>query len=164
VPFLLKCNGDKDVPIPNEGASTTEPNLILSNSALNNNLRRAINFVFLVEAEYQTGGLQGQIEDQAWDCLCSALSDPVPPLSNEVVLEAHKWAHQLAQNKPEAFAQLLDGSPPHDRTLRSVLTKMADTTQLWNTKTRNEDTYLKSQLGPFLDSYFGKLRYTKSDW
>ncbi|KAF9935851.1 hypothetical protein BGZ67_002913 [Mortierella alpina] len=41
---------------------------------------------------------------------------------------------------------------------------MSDTAQLWNTRRRNEDTYLKSQLGPFLDTYFGKLRFTKSDW
>ncbi|KAF9971878.1 hypothetical protein BGZ73_005072 [Actinomortierella ambigua] len=41
---------------------------------------------------------------------------------------------------------------------------MTDTAQLWNTKPRNEDTYLKAQLGPFLDTYFGKLRFTMSAW
>ncbi|KAF9287691.1 hypothetical protein BGZ68_001410 [Mortierella alpina] len=41
---------------------------------------------------------------------------------------------------------------------------MSDNAQLWNTQRRNEDTHFKSQLGPFLDSYFGKLRFTKSDW
>ncbi|KAF9301824.1 hypothetical protein BGZ74_006226 [Mortierella antarctica] len=69
-----------------------------------------------------------------------------------------------SRTKLEAFVQLLDDSPPQNRSLKSVLTKIADTTQLWNTRMRNEDTYLKSQLGPFLDTYFGKLRYTKSDW
>ncbi|KAG0077695.1 hypothetical protein BGZ92_001820 [Podila epicladia] len=124
----------------------------------------AINFIFLVEAEYQTGGLQGEVEDQTWDSLCDAVRDPVLSLSNEAIAEAHQWAHRLAQNKSEVFMQLLDDSPIQNRTLKSILTKMADTTQLWNTRTRNEDTYLKSQLGPFLDTYFGKLRYTKSDW
>ena len=125
---------------------------------------RAVNFIFLVEAEYQTGGLQGEVEDQIWDSLCDAVEDPVVSLSSEAVAEAHQWAHRLAQNKCEAFVQLLDDSPPQNRTLKSILTKMADTTQLWNTRTRNEDTYLKCQLGPLLDTYFGKLRYTKSDW
>ncbi|KAG0339834.1 hypothetical protein BG000_001231 [Podila horticola] len=124
----------------------------------------AVNFVFLVEAEYQTGGLQGEIEDQIWDSLCDAVRDLVPPLSDEAATEALRWAHRLAQNKPEGFAQLLDDSPPQNRTLKSILTKMSDTAQLWNTQRRNEDTYLKSQLGPFLDTYFGKLRHTKSDW
>ncbi|KAG0197331.1 hypothetical protein BGX31_004942, partial [Mortierella sp. GBA43] len=45
-----------------------------------------------------------------------------------------------------------------NRTLKSILTKIADTTQFWNSQLRNEDTYLKYQLGPFLDTYFGKLR------
>jgi hypothetical protein len=127
-------------------------------------LQRAVNFVFLVEAEYQTGGLQGEVEDLVWDSLCDAVSDSVQPLSDEDVTEAHRWAHRLAQSKPETFAKLLEESPPQNRTVKSILAKMADTTQLWNTQTRNEDTYLKSQLGPFLDTYFGKLRHTKSDW
>ncbi|KAF9323776.1 hypothetical protein BG006_001161 [Podila minutissima] len=112
----------------------------------------AVNFVFLVEAEYQTGGLQGEIEDQIWDSLCDAVRDPVLPLSDEAATEALRWAHRLAQNKSEGFAQLLDDSPPQNRTLKSILTKMSDTAQLWNTQRRNEDTYLKSQLGPFLDT------------
>ncbi|KAG0015828.1 hypothetical protein BGZ81_011500 [Podila clonocystis] len=112
----------------------------------------AVNFVFLVEAEYQTGGLQGEIEDQIWDSLCDAVRDPVPPLSDEAATEALRWTHRLAQNKSEEFAQLLDDSPPQNRTLKSILTKMSDTAQLWNTQRRNEDTYLKSQLGPFLDT------------
>lgn len=124
----------------------------------------AINFIFLVEAEYQTGGLQGEVEDQVWDALCDAVKDPVSPLPDDVALEALRWTHRLAQNRSEEFSQLLEDSPPNNRTLRSILTRMSDNAQLWNTQRRNEDTYLKSQLGPFLDSYFGKLRFTKSDW
>ncbi|KAF9542685.1 hypothetical protein EC957_001740 [Mortierella hygrophila] len=124
----------------------------------------AVNFIFLVAAEYQTGGLQGEIEDRIWDSICDAVRDPVLPLSDETAIEALRWAHRLAHNRSEGFAQLLDDSPPQNRTLKSILTKMSDTTQLWNTQRRNEDTYLKCQLGPFLNTYFGKLRHTKSDW
>ncbi|KAG0299675.1 hypothetical protein BGZ98_009860, partial [Dissophora globulifera] len=138
--------------------------IVENNGGLTETYEKFRQFYLLIEAEYQTGGLQGGIEDQAWDSICDAVKDPVPPHSNEAVIEAHHWAHQLAQNKSEAFAQLLDDSPPQSRTLKSILTKMADTAQLWNTQMRNEDTYLKAQLGPFFDTYFGKLRYTKSDW
>ncbi|KAF9424154.1 hypothetical protein BGZ76_003551, partial [Entomortierella beljakovae] len=83
------------------------------------------------------------MEDQIWESLCNAVKDVVPPLPDEA---------------------LLDDSSPQNRTLKAILTKMADTAQLWNTQIRNEDTYLKSQLGPFLDTFFGKVKYTKSDW
>ncbi|KAG0047784.1 hypothetical protein BGZ83_007218 [Gryganskiella cystojenkinii] len=124
----------------------------------------AVNFVFLVEAAYQTGGLQGKVEDKTWESLCNVIQDPVPPLSFDIIGEAHIWAHRLSQNKQEDFMQMLDDDPPQNRSLKSILTKMADTAQLWNTQKRNEDTYLKSQLGPFLETYFAKLKYTKSDW
>ncbi|KAF8920967.1 hypothetical protein BGZ58_004173, partial [Dissophora ornata] len=96
--------------------------------------------------------------------MCDAVKDTVLPLADEVVTEAHRWAHKLAQNNPETFLELLEDSPPQNRTLKSILMKMVDTYQLWNTQARNEDTYLKSQLGPFLETYFGKVKYTKSDW
>ena len=87
-------------------------NSTLSNSLLYGTLHRVVNFAFLVEAEYQTGGLQGEVEDEIWDAICETVRDPVPSLSNEALTEAHQWAHQLAQNKREAFTQLLDDSPP----------------------------------------------------
>ncbi|KAF9943992.1 hypothetical protein BGZ70_005174, partial [Mortierella alpina] len=124
----------------------------------------AINFIFLVEAEYQTGGIQGEVEDQVWDALNDTVRDPVAPLPDDIALEALRWTHRLAQSRAEEFSQMLEDSPPKNKILRSILTKMADNAQLWNTQGRNEDTYLKSQLGPFLDTYFGKLRFTKSDW
>ncbi|KAF9086308.1 hypothetical protein BGX27_003225 [Mortierella sp. AM989] len=87
----------------------------------------------------QTGGLQGQVEDETWENICNVVKDTVPPLSDEAVAEAHRWAHLLAQNSSGAFLQLLDDSPPQNRILRTILTKTADTAQLWNTQMRNED-------------------------
>ncbi|KAF9405856.1 hypothetical protein BGZ76_006465, partial [Entomortierella beljakovae] len=75
------------------------------------------------------------MEDNTWDSLCSAVKDPVPSLVSEVVLEAHKWAHHLAQSKPEEFTRLLEETPPQNPTLKSILIKMSDTAQLWNTQT-----------------------------
>jgi len=85
-------------------------------------------------------------------------------MRNEVVTEAHHWAYQLANNDMKTFACMLEDSRPQDRTLKTVLTRIASTSQFWNTQTRNEDTYLKSMLGPFLESYFDNLDHTKSDW
>ncbi|KAF9536885.1 hypothetical protein EC957_009496, partial [Mortierella hygrophila] len=71
-------------------------------------------------------------------------------------------AHQKL--KMEEFEEMLEESPPVDRNLKAILSKMTNNSQYWNSQARNEDTYLKSLLGPFLDTYFGKLKYAKSDW
>ncbi|KAI9240085.1 MAG: hypothetical protein BYD32DRAFT_459196 [Podila humilis] len=88
-------------------------------------LLNAVNFIFLAEAEFSDRGFHGEINDDIWDSLCDALKDPVSPLSNEILTEAHQWSHRLANNKFENLEQLLEESPPNDHTLRSILTKMA---------------------------------------
>ncbi|KAF9932917.1 hypothetical protein BGZ65_004275, partial [Modicella reniformis] len=124
----------------------------------------AVNFIFLVEEEYRTDGLQEVLDDEIWETLYDAVRDRVQQLPNSVVIEAYEWAHRMANMKMEEFERMLDESPPEDRNLRAILTGMASNLQHWNTQERNEDTFLKSMLGPFLDTYFGKLKYTKSDW
>ncbi|KAF9110670.1 hypothetical protein BGX27_006018, partial [Mortierella sp. AM989] len=126
--------------------------------------QKVFNFVFLFLAPYQTGGVQGEIEDQTWDALCKVVKDPVPELPDEVVTEAYQWAHRLANNDMKTFTCILEDSPPRNRTLKTVLTRIASVSQFWNTEARNEDTYLKSLLGPFLESYFDNQDHTKSDW
>ncbi|KAF8942938.1 hypothetical protein BGZ47_005977 [Haplosporangium gracile] len=106
----------------------------------------AVNFVFLIEADYQTGGLQVEVEDETWNALCNAVKDPVPSLLNEDIIEIHQWARRLAQNKQGAFERLLDEQPLRNRSLKSILTDMVGTAQLWSTRVSNEDTYLKSKL------------------
>ncbi|ORZ19064.1 hypothetical protein BCR41DRAFT_37476 [Lobosporangium transversale] len=122
----------------------------------------AINFIFLIEAEYQVGGLQGEVEDQTWDIICKALKDPIQSLSGEALFEAHQWTHRLANSTYEELEQLLADSAPQNSVLKTILMKMVDGRQLWTTKGRNEDTYLKCQLGPFLDIYLGNLKHTMS--
>ncbi|KAG0379434.1 hypothetical protein BGX24_000390 [Mortierella sp. AD032] len=124
----------------------------------------AVDFIFLVEEEYRTDDQQGQVNNEIWDALCDAVRDHVQPLPKTVVNDVHEWAHRMANNKMGAFEQMLEESPPVDRNLNAILTKMTNNSQFWSTQARNEDTYLKSQLGPFLDTYFGKLRYSTSDW
>ncbi|KAF9933958.1 hypothetical protein FBU30_003902 [Linnemannia zychae] len=118
----------------------------------------------IVSEEYRPDGLQEVLNDDIWEALCDAVRDPVQRLPNEVVIEAHEWSHQMANNNMEKFEQKLEESPPKDRHLRSILSKLTSNSQYWNTQARNEDTYLKSVLGPFLDTYFGKLKYTNTYW
>ncbi|KAF9436840.1 hypothetical protein BGZ76_002801 [Entomortierella beljakovae] len=124
----------------------------------------AVNFIFLMEEEYRTDGLQAEVEDRTWDAMCDSVNDYVQPLSKEVASEALEWLQKMANNKMEVFEQMLEDSPPSDRNLKAVLRNVSNNSQYWNTQARNEDTYLKSMLGPLLDAYFGKLRHSKSDW
>ncbi|KAF9085484.1 hypothetical protein BGX27_003451, partial [Mortierella sp. AM989] len=78
-----------------------------------------VNFIFLIEAEHQTGGLQGEIEDHTWDSLGGATKDLVPSLASEEILEAHQWTHHLARSKPEEFAILLEESPLRNPALKT---------------------------------------------
>ncbi|KAF9153549.1 hypothetical protein BGX21_004660 [Mortierella sp. AD011] len=124
----------------------------------------AVNFIFLIEEEYRTDGLQGEIEDKIWDAICDAIKDSVPPLPKEVATEALEWFQKMASSKMEVFEQMLDDSPPSDRSLTALLRIVSNNSQYWSTHMQNEDTYLKPMLGPLLDVYFGKLRHAKSDW
>ncbi|KAF9536618.1 hypothetical protein EC957_010309, partial [Mortierella hygrophila] len=112
----------------------------------------AVNFMFLVEADHQTGGLQTEVEDKSWEALCEATTNLVDPLPEATLVEAHQWVHLLARGQQESFRTRLKESPPKDPTLQSILDKMISNGQLWSDQPCNEDTYLKSQLGPFLET------------
>jgi hypothetical protein len=127
-------------------------------------LRRAVNFMFLVEADHQTGGLQTEVEDKSWEALCEATKDLVDPLPEAILVEAHQWVHLLARGQQESFRTRLKESPPKDPTLHSILDKMISNGQLWSDQPCNEDTYLKSQPGPFLETYMNNITYTTSAW
>ncbi|KAG0220720.1 hypothetical protein BGX31_010670 [Mortierella sp. GBA43] len=124
----------------------------------------AVNFVFLVEADHQTRGLQAEMEDESWIALCDTTRDQVDSLPDVVVLEAHRWAHFLAHEKPESVRARLNQSPPADLSLKSILTQLTSTGRLWSDQASNEDTYIKSHLGPFLDTYLGNINYATSAW
>ncbi|KAG0219389.1 hypothetical protein BGX31_011319, partial [Mortierella sp. GBA43] len=73
----------------------------------------AVNFVFLVESEFQTGGLQSEVDDGAWTALWRSIGRLNTPASSpEVVSEAHHWAHLASCNGYEDFVRLLDDTPP----------------------------------------------------
>ncbi|KAG9065534.1 hypothetical protein KI688_001822 [Linnemannia hyalina] len=104
----------------------------------------AVNFVFLIEADYQTGGLQVEVEDETWEALCDAIKDLVPPLMNEDIIEIHQWARRLAQNKQGAFERLLEDLPPRNRCLKSILTEMPSI-DFYTMHLRAEATYVMNR-------------------
>lgn len=114
--------------------------------------------------EHQLRGLQVEIEDESWDALCEATKDEMALLPDSTVAEAHRWAHLLAHVKPDAFRTSLSESPPMDPTLKTLLQKLTSDGRIWSDHLCNEDTYLKSQLGPFLDTYMGDIRFTVNAW
>ncbi|KAF9924343.1 hypothetical protein BGZ65_008398, partial [Modicella reniformis] len=118
----------------------------------------AVNFVFLVESEFQTGGLQSEVDDGAWTALWRSIGRLNTPASSlEVVSEAHHWAHLASCNGYEDFVRLLDDTPPSSRALRMILNRMTATRQLWNDSPENEATFLKNAISPFLDAIFGTM-------
>ncbi|KAG0296761.1 hypothetical protein BGZ96_008621 [Linnemannia gamsii] len=123
----------------------------------------AVNFVFLIEMECQTRGLQAEIEDESWDALCEVTKDAMHLLPDGTVAEAHRWAHLLAHAKPDIFKASLRESPPMDPTLNTILHKITSDGWVWSDHPCNEDTYLKFQLGPFLDVYMD-MRFTVNAW
>ncbi|KAK3845405.1 MAG: hypothetical protein J3R72DRAFT_29278 [Linnemannia gamsii] len=50
----------------------------------------AVNFIFLVEEEYWTDGLQGEVNDEIWDATCDAVRDHVQPLPKTVANDVHE--------------------------------------------------------------------------
>lgn len=123
-----------------------------------------MNLEFLGESDHQTRGLHAEVEDESWDALCEATRDEVEPLPKDVVDEALAWVHLLAQENPDSFRTRLRQSPPKDPTLQSILNLMVSNGQLWSDQPCNEDTYLKSWLGPFLETYFGNVRFVATCW
>ncbi|KAF9984751.1 hypothetical protein BGZ79_005555, partial [Entomortierella chlamydospora] len=105
-----------------------------------------------------------EVGDKIWDALCKAVREKVPRLPDSVVCEAHDWAHKLEDSKLWEFEKMLEVSPPSDQNLRAILRNITNNSSYWNTPQENEDTYLKDQLGPFLDIYFGKIRYVNNHW
>ncbi|KAF9095577.1 hypothetical protein BGX27_001255, partial [Mortierella sp. AM989] len=124
----------------------------------------AVNFIFLIEGENQNGGLQAEIEDESWASLCKASMSRMEPLPREVVEEALQWVHFFAQDSSDVLRARLIASPPVDPSLWSILNLMMSNCRLGDRQPCNEDTYLKSRLGPFLDTYLNSIGYTTSCW
>ncbi|KAI7816620.1 hypothetical protein BC939DRAFT_34683 [Gamsiella multidivaricata] len=128
------------------------------------NPMKNLNFVFLIEGDHQTRGLHMEVEDESWAALCDATRNQVEPLPKHTLEEVHWWAHFLARESPESFRTHLRAFPPNDPTLHSLLNLMVSSGHLWSDQVCNEDTYLKSRLGPFLETYFGNITFTTSGW
>jgi len=105
-----------------------------------------------------------EVDDEPWAALCEVTKDHVDPLAKNTVDEALQWVEFLAREGPDSFKSLLRSSPPIDPSLRSILNLMAVSGHLWDSESCNEDSFLKSWLGPFLSTYLGSTTFTTSTW
>ena len=126
--------------------------------------RRAVNFVFLLEGDHQTKGLHLEIDDEPWAALCEATRDHVNPLMKGTVDEVLQWVEFLSQGSPDILKSLLRSTPPNDPYLLSILNLMSVSGHLWDSEPSNEDSFLKSWLGPFLSTYLGNITFATSAW
>ncbi|KAF9577674.1 hypothetical protein BGW38_006971, partial [Lunasporangiospora selenospora] len=124
----------------------------------------ALNFIFLIESVNQETGLKSEVENRSWTVLCKVTKSTMCPLESGVLLEAHRWVDILAQESHETTWELLKTSPPTDPNLESILDSIKNNGQLFNDQSSNEDTYLKSLLGPFLATYLSELVYVNDNW
>ncbi|KAF9184883.1 hypothetical protein BGZ51_003044 [Haplosporangium sp. Z 767] len=123
----------------------------------------ALNFIFLVDSEFQTGGLQGEVDDDVWAALWQSIGQlNVPAFASEVVVEAHNWAHLAATHGYDEFVQIFEDAPPASRLLKQVLTRLTSTRELWAQEEENEATFLKNMLAPCLDACFDDTRDARS--
>ncbi|KAF9999636.1 hypothetical protein BGZ65_005038, partial [Modicella reniformis] len=139
--------------------------VIQENSGLNHpHQKLAVNFVFLFEGDHRTKGLHMEIDDKPWAALCEATRDHADRLPKETVDEALQWVQFLMRESPDAWKSRLRSTPPNDLSLQSILNLMAVSGHLWDSEPSNEDSFLKSWLGPFLSTYFGSITFTTSAW
>ncbi|KAG0249743.1 hypothetical protein BG011_008985, partial [Mortierella polycephala] len=125
----------------------------------------ALSCIFLVESEFQTGGLQGEVGDDVWAALWQSIGQlNVPAFTSEFVVEAHSWAHLAATHAYAEFVQILEDAPPASKLLKQVLTRLTTTHELWAQEEENEATFLKNMLAPCLDACFGAMQHTNTKW
>ncbi|KAF8923766.1 hypothetical protein BGZ58_002577, partial [Dissophora ornata] len=139
--------------------------VIQENGGLNHpHQKLAVNFVFLLEGDHRTKGLHMEIDDKPWAALCEATRDHADRLPKETVDEALQWEQFLTRESPDTLKSRLRSTPPNDPSLQSILNLMAVSGHLWDSEPSNEDSFLKSWLGPFLSTYFGSITSTTSTW
>ncbi|KAF8928417.1 hypothetical protein BGZ58_009670 [Dissophora ornata] len=79
----------------------------------------ALNFIFLIESEFQTGGLQGEVDDDVWVALWESVGElNMPIFASEEIVDAHMWAHLAATCGYDKFIQTLEDSPPASKLLK----------------------------------------------
>ncbi|KAF9089120.1 hypothetical protein BGX27_002551, partial [Mortierella sp. AM989] len=139
--------------------------VVQENGGLNHpHQKLAVNFVFLLEGDHRTKGLHLEMDDKPWAALCEVTREHVDPLLKGTVDEALQWVEFLSQESPDTLKSLLRSTPPIDPSLWSILNLMSVSGHLWNSEPSNEDSFLKSWLGPFLSTYLGSITFTTSAW
>ncbi|KAK3807054.1 MAG: hypothetical protein J3Q66DRAFT_357967 [Benniella sp.] len=126
----------------------------------------AVNFIFIMESENQSWGLQGEVPDKTWECMWECLGRVhIASFEPDMIIECNRWATLAASNNYEEFSKLLKSEPPSSTILHKVLLQLMSTQQLWTLSgSENEYTFIRYLIDPCLSATLGGIKYTKADW
>ncbi|KAF9158072.1 hypothetical protein BGX21_003732 [Mortierella sp. AD011] len=125
-----------------------------------------VNFIFLLESENQTWGVQGEVQDHVWGSMWDCVGKiKINNFESTTIVECHKWAGLTASNGFDEFSKLLRNEPPSFPLLHQVLLQLTLSQQLWTFSGReNEATFIRYLIDPCLNATFGSIKHTSSKW
>ncbi|KAF8978374.1 hypothetical protein BGZ46_006533, partial [Entomortierella lignicola] len=120
-----------------------------------------VNFIFFLESENQTWGMQGEVQDHIWESMWDCVGKvKIINFESTMIVECHKWAGLAASNSFE-FSKLLRNEPPSFPLLHQVLLQLTLSQQLWTfSGLENEATLIRYLTDPCLDASFGSIKHT----
>ncbi|OAQ23282.1 hypothetical protein K457DRAFT_234978 [Linnemannia elongata AG-77] len=125
-----------------------------------------VNFIFLLESENQTWGVQGEVHDHVWESMWDCVGKiKINNFESTTIVECHKWAGLAASKSFDEYSKLLRDEPPSFPLLHQVLLQLTSSQQLWTfSGLENEATFIRYLIDPCLNATFGSIKHTSSKW
>ncbi|KAF9536753.1 hypothetical protein EC957_009800, partial [Mortierella hygrophila] len=125
-----------------------------------------VNFIFLLESENQTWGLEGEVHDHVWKSMWDCVGKiKINNFESTTIVECHKWAGLAAGKSFDEYSRLLRDEPPSFPLLHQVLLQLTSSQQLWTfSGLENEATFIRYLIDPCLNAIFGSIKHTSSKW
>ncbi|KAF8926489.1 hypothetical protein BGZ47_002688 [Haplosporangium gracile] len=126
----------------------------------------AVNFIFLLESENQTWGVEGEVHDHVWRSMWDCVGKiNINNFESTTIVEFHKWAGLAAGRSFDEYSKLLRDEPPSLPLLHQVLLQLTSSQQLWTfSGLENEATFIRYLIDPCLNATFGSIKHTSSKW
>ncbi|KAG0050267.1 hypothetical protein BGZ89_003892 [Linnemannia elongata] len=125
-----------------------------------------VNFIFLLESENQTWGVQGEVHTHVWESMWDCVGKiKINNFESTTIVECHKWAGLAASKSFDEYSKLLRDEPPSYPLLHQVLLQLTSSQQLWTfSGLENEATFIRYLINPCLNATFGSINHTSSKW
>ncbi|KAF8923217.1 hypothetical protein BGZ58_003223 [Dissophora ornata] len=126
----------------------------------------AVNFIFLLESENQTWGVEGEVHDHVWRSMWDCVGKiNINNFESTTIVEFHKWAGLAAGRSFDEYSKLLRDEPPSFPLLHQVMLQLTSSQQLWTfSGLENEATFIRYLIDPCLNATFGSIKHTSSKW